>query len=144
MKRYTLTRGDMETLQTDPGAFAETLVSEQYANYSRFGVENFDVNSDSGKLGEAKSTATRLTSGAKGRFRLWKQQHDKLLRADRDGTARYVFVLFDTSERPVRARMKEQIPADVGRQIGARGGWNESGHSMGKQHKLPYEAIFNE
>jgi len=40
--------------------------------------------------------------------------------------------------------MKEQIPANIGNRIGARGGWNESGHDMGKQHKLPYEAIFNE
>lgn len=121
MKRYELTRGDMENLQTDPGELAETLVAENYSGYSLFGVENFDV-SDNGKLGEVKSTATQLTSGAKGRFRLWKSQHDKLLRADRNGTARYVFVLFDTSGRPVRARMKEQIPANIGNRIGARAG----------------------
>jgi len=143
MKQYELSRGDMEQLQKDPGDLAETLVSQNYNGYSRFGVENFDVSdNDTGKLGEVKSTATELESGNKGRFRLWKEQHDKLLRFDRKTTARYVFVLFDVSSRPVTAKMKQQIPAHVGNKIGARGGWNDSGHNMGKQYKLPIEAVF--
>jgi len=144
MKRYELTRNDTTNLQRDPGELAERLVSQEYTGFSRFGVENFDVNDDdTGKLGEVKSTATELQSGQSGRFRLWKKQHDKLTRADRAGTARYVFVLFDVSSRPVTARMKQQIPANVGRRIGARGGWNDSGHDMGLQYKLPYAEIFD-
>lgn len=143
MKRTELSRSDMKALQNDPGDLAETLVSQNYQGYSRFGVENFDVNDDdTGKLGEVKSTATQLENGNAGRFRLWKDQHEKLLRADRNGTARYVFVLFDVSSRPVTAQMKQQIPAHVGKRIGARGGWNASGHDMGEQYKLPFEVIF--
>jgi len=144
MKRYELTRSDKKRLQTDPGDLAETLVSQNYNGFSRFGVENFDVSeSETGKLGEVKSTSTTLQSDAKGRFRLWQAQHEKLLRADRNGTARYVFVLFDVSSRDVTARMKQQIPAYIGRSIGSRGGWNDSGHDMGKQYKLPIEAVFD-
>lgn len=143
MKRYTLTRGEMSNYQDDPGQLAERIVEGEYQNLSRFGVENFDlVDDDSGQLAEVKSTATQLANGAAGRFRLWQEQHERLLRADRDGSAWYVFVLFDVSERPVRARMKRKNPADVGRTIGARGGWNRSGHNSGPQYKLPIDAVF--
>lgn len=141
MKRHTLSRSEMRNYQQDPGRTAERIVEGAYANLSRFGVEDFDLNSDE-RVAEAKSTQTELSNGNAGRFRLWKEQHEKLLRADREGTARYVFVLVDVSGRPLRARMVQKVPADVGNQIGARGGWNASGHSKGRQHKLPIEAVF--
>jgi len=143
MKQHTLTRSDMTQLRQDSGELAETLAAQNYSGFSQFGVENFDVSdSDTGKLGEVKSTATTLSGGQSGRFRLWREQHDKLLRADRDGTARYVFVLFDVSDKPVVASMKQQVPADIGNKIGARGGFNDSGHAMGEQYKLPIDAVF--
>ena len=144
MKRYELTRKEAgRGLSEDSGELAERIVSEQYERFSRFGVENFDVSTDSGQLGEVKSTATELPSGAKGRFRLFKNQHERLLRANREGSAKYVFVLFDVSGRPVVARLKQQEPAKIGRQIGARGGWNQSGHPSGPQYKLPISAVFD-
>lgn len=144
MKRYELSRKEAgRDLSEDSGKLAERIASEQYAGMSQFGVENFDIsNSDTGKLGECKSTATELSSGAKGRFRLFKNQHEKLLRADREGSARYVFVLFDVSGRPVVARLKQKVPSKIGRLIGARGGWNKSGHPSGPQYKLPIDAVF--
>lgn len=144
MKRYELTRKEAgRELSGDSGQLAERIAAEQYSGMSQFGVENFDISdSDTGQLGEVKSTATELSSGAKGRFRLWKQQHEKLLRADREGSARYVFVLFDVSSRPVVAQLKQKVPSDIGRKIGARGGWNQSGHPSGPQYKLPIEAVF--
>jgi len=143
MKHYTLTRSDTKKLQRDSGALAERIAGEQYAGFSEFGVENFDIsNSDTGSLGEVKSTAETLQSGATGRFRLWKKQHEKLLRADRERSAFYVFILWDTSERPVTARLVRRNPADVGHTIGARGGWSASGHSMGPQKKVPWSWVF--
>lgn len=142
MKRYTLTRREASRLQRDPGDLAETIAADEYRGFSVFGVENFDISTTEGALGEVKSTATRLESGARGRFRLWKKQHERLLRADREGSAWYVFVLWDVSENPPVARLVRKKPADVGRQIGARGGWNESAHTMGPQKKVPTSAIF--
>jgi len=141
MKRHTFTRSEMRNYQDDPGKVAERIVEEEYAALSRFGVENFDLDGD-GRLVEVKSTQSTLANNAAGRFRLFEEQHEKLVRADREGTARYVFVLVDVSGRPLRARMVEKIPADVGRMIGARGGWNQSGHPSGPQFKVPIEAIF--
>jgi len=146
MKRTQLTRKENTKLQKDPGELAETLVAHNYKGYSQFGVENFDVNDlDTGKVGEVKSTPTEIGQQYEeaGRFRLWKEQHEKLLRFDRKTTARYVFVLFDVSERTPTAYMKQQIPAHIGRSIGARGGWYDSGHNMGKQYKLPIDAVFD-
>ena len=143
MKTTTLSRSEMNSLQRDPGETAERLVSNEYQGFSRFGVENFDVSDNkTGKLGEVKSTATTLASGNSGRFRLWKDQHTKLVKADRVGTARYVFVLFDVESRPVTARMVERVPARVGHQIAGRGGFYSSGHPKGEQYKLPIDAVF--
>jgi hypothetical protein len=64
------------------------------------------------------------------------------VRQDREGSAFYVFVLFDVSSRPLTARMKRMNPADIGYTIGARGGWYNAGHVAGKEYKLPIEAVF--
>lgn len=143
MKRYELTRNEANRYQKDPGGLAEELVAQEYRGFTTIGVENFDVSRNNNEtLGEVKSTASRLGNGAKGRFRLWKNQHEKLLRYDNQYSTYYVFVLFDVGQRPPVARMKRQKPADVGNVIGGRGGWNRSGHTSGRQYKLPYEAIF--
>jgi len=132
-------------LATDPGDLAENIADREYKGFSTFGVENFDLsNSETGSLAEVKSTATDIGEDypESGRFRLWKDQHEKLLRADRQGSAFYIFVLFAVSERPVTARLKRKNPADVGNMIGGRGGWYASGHNKGKQHKVPHAEIF--
>jgi len=145
MKRYTLSRSERERdLRDDPGQLAERIAEGEYDGFSRFRAEDFDLARESGAVAEVKSTAKRLSSGSKGRFRLFKPQHERLVRQDRDGSARYIFVLFDTSTRNVTARLVSRQPADIGNTIGARGGWNQSGHSAGQQHKLPIDAVLND
>jgi hypothetical protein len=107
--------------------------------------EYFDGARESGAVLEVKSALSTLSTGADGRFRLWRKQHEQLLKHDRDGSARYAFVLFDVDGREPVAKVKQKVPADVGRMIGARGGWGPSGHaSQGEQYKLPTEAIFDD
>ena len=129
--------------QSLQGALAESLAADAYG-YPDHDADPFDARRDTGAVLEAKSTVTRYSSGARGRFRLWKRQHSRLTRKDREDTARYVFVLFDVSERPVTARMLEKQPARIGRLIAGRGGFNQSGHPKGKQIKLPYSALFEQ
>lgn len=143
MKSYRLTRNDKTRLQRDPGSLAERLAAEQYDGYGQLHDSGpFDLAKETGAVAEVKSTATSLSDGAGGRFRLWQDQHESLLRQDRDGTGDYIFVLFDVDGRDVTARMLLSKPSRIGRQIGARGGWNRSGHRAGPQHKLPYSAVF--
>jgi len=143
MKNYTLSRGEMTRLSKDPGELAEDIAADVYQGYSAFtNAEWYDLQKESGAIGEVKSTATRLESGSKGRFRLWKDQHTRLSRADRNGSARYVFVLFDVSSRPVTASLVQRRPAKIGRVIGGRGGFSPTVHPSGPEHKLPYAAVF--
>jgi hypothetical protein len=131
----------MNRLQKDPGKLGESVGADLYG-YSMTRASNFDMARESGAVAEAKSCASRLESGNRGRFRLWKQQHDQLTRQDRNGSAFYVFILFDVSSRPVEAKGIRKKPAEVGRIIGARGGWNDSGHHQGPQRKLPWSLFF--
>jgi len=142
MKRVTLGRTDSRRYQEDPGRTAEELVESEYEGYLRSLAENFDLASRTGSVVEVKSAQSELANGEAGRFRLFKSQHDRLVRQDRDGSAFYVFVVFDVLERPLTARMKRMNPADVGRSIGSRGGWYNAGHVAGKEYKLPIEAVF--
>jgi hypothetical protein len=142
MKRVTLGRTDSRRYQEDPGATAESLVEGEYQGYSRALAENFDLASESGSVLEVKSAQSELANGEAGRFRLFESQHDRLVRLDRDGSAFYVFVVFDVSSRELTARMKRVNPADIGNSIGARGGWYNAGHVAGKEYKLPIEAVF--
>lgn len=144
MKRYTLSRGDRRRLQDDDGSLAEEIVAGEYDGFSRDfqDADWYDLVTDGGGYVEVKSTATRLSGGQKGRFRLWETQHERLVEHDRDGSAWYVFCLFDVGGREVTARMARRAPAEIGRSIGARGGFNRSGHQMGPQYKLPYAAVF--
>jgi hypothetical protein len=143
MKRKRLSRSERRDLQRDTGAVAENIAASAYDRYSAFQDSGeFDLATESGSIAEVKSTLSRLANGNRGRFRLFKPQHEQLLRADRDGSAFYIFVLFDISSKP-EALLIRKSPATVGRLLGARGGWNKSGHSAGKQHKLPIGAIFD-
>jgi len=146
MKRHRLGRTERRRLQGDTGALAETIATDIYSGYNRFvDSEYYDGARESGAVLEVKSALSTLANGADGRFRLWREQHEQLLEHDRDGSARYAFVLFDVSGREPVARLVQKPPANVGRIIGARGGWGPSGHdSQGEQHKLPIEAIFPE
>jgi hypothetical protein len=146
MKRHYLGRSERRRLQGDTGALAETIATDVYSGYNRFvDAPWYDGKRESGAVLEVKSALSTLDNGAAGRFRIWKNQHDRLVEHDRDGSARYGFVLFDLSDREPTALLKQREPATVGRQIGARGGWGPSGHdSQGKQHKLPIDAIFED
>jgi len=143
MKTVRLDRSDERLYQRDPGSLAERLVGENYAAYSPGLAENFDLASKSGTVVEVKSTQSRLANGNKGRFRLFKGQHEKLVRTARGSGGYYVFVLVDVSGRPLRAQMVRRDPATIGRVVGARGGWNKSGHTAGRQHKLPWGVYFD-
>lgn len=141
MKTVTLDRTERRKLQKDTGALAETLAARAY-EYNKSLASDFDAARKSGAVLEVKSTLSRLQPGQRGRFRIFKPQHERLVRQDRDGSANYVFVLFDLSSSPV-ARMIRKNPADVGYQIAGRGGFNQSGHSAGKQIKMPYSTFFD-
>lgn len=144
MKRHRLSRTERRRLQEDTGEVAEIIATDVYSGYNRFvDAPWYDGRRESGAVLEVKSALSSLANGADGRFRLWREQHEQLLEYDRDGSARYGFVLFDVDGRKPVAKLKQQVPADVGRMIGARGGWGPSGHdSQGEQHKLPIDAIF--
>lgn len=144
MKRVRLNRNDRRRLQgDDTGQLAQTLAAEEYASFSEFrDSQQFDLATDSGTVVEVKSTLSVLANGNAGRFRLFKKQHEPLVRKDRSANAWYVFVLFDIDGPEPVAKMIRKAPADVGRVVGARGGWNRSGHNQGMQHKLPIDAVF--
>jgi hypothetical protein len=142
MKRVRLDRSESRRYQEDPGATAELLAEQNYQGYTRSLAENFDLANQNGSVLECKSAQSELANGEDGRFRLFQSQHERLVRQDRDGSAFYVFVLFDVSSRDIEARMKRMNPADIGRSIAARGGFYSAGHVAGKEYKLPIEAVF--
>lgn len=130
------------------GSFATDLAASEYG-YNRFiDAPWFDARrKDTGAVIEVKSTRKQIGIDypAKGRFRLFKDRHEKRLQYDRENSAYYVFVLFDLdSEGPKVARMVRKKPAKVGHIIGSLGGWGPSGHKgEGKQHKIPISALFD-
>jgi hypothetical protein len=150
MKTYELGRSEVKRLQRsskDIGKFAEEIAAAVYADPQRdFRDERtHDLRGEHGAVYEVKSALDEMGQKypAKGRFRLWEEQHESMVRKDRDGTAWYIFVLFEfEDDRPRRARLTRVKPAKIGRSIGARGGWNESGHPAGKQYKVTREMVF--
>ena len=147
MKRVTVTR--TRRLSQEPGSLAEDMVAEEYREWSGFeDAGRFDLARDTGALAEVKSTATSIDNPGgqvSGRFRLYRGQHESLLEHDRDGSAWYFFVLYDVSTRPPVARIVRKEPAQVGRIVGARGGWNDSGHAeIDEEYKLLHDAIFSD
>jgi len=142
MKQHTLSRSERRDLQTDTGEVAESIAADAYDYNAFLTADYYDAKrKDSESVIEVKSCLSELSSGAAGRFRLFKGQHDKLVRYDREESARYAFVLFTPDDRQAEMILKK--PANVGRLIGSRGGWNQSGHeSQGKQIKLPWGEFF--
>jgi hypothetical protein len=122
---------------------AEEIAAREY-DFSTFRASEWDGARESGAVLEVKSTTRRIGDEypARGRFRLFKSQHTKLTRKDRNGTAYYAFVLLTTDTNPPTAQMVRKKPASVGRQIAARGGFNQSGHPSGPQIKLPWSLFF--
>lgn len=143
VKRVPSREVDNGQYQRDPGSYAEDLAEFEYKGYSQALASDFDLASQSGSVMECKSAQSVIENGEDGRFRLFKSQHERLVRADRNGSAFYVFVLFDTSTRQISAKMKRMNPADIGNSIAGRGGWYNAGHRAGKEYKLPIEAVFN-
>jgi hypothetical protein len=144
MKRRTLSRRNDEPkkLAQDQGDLAEELAADAY-DYKTFLSSNFDAARKTGAAMEVKSTVTRYQNGSRGRFRLFESQHTELVRYDRQTSARYVFVLFDVSQRPPEALMTARKPADIGHMISGLGGFNKSGHVAGPQIKIPYAKLFD-
>ena len=146
MKRVNLSRSDvnrrLQGNNREVSSFIESLVASNYHGISATpaGTTQYDLQGGEKSRIEVKHCLKRLSSGSKGRFRLFKKQHSALTRYNRTNTAYYVFVLIEPNER--RANMKRKPPAEVGRLVGSRGGFNRSGHSSGPQHKLPWGAIF--
>lgn len=148
MKRERLdSRSEQRRLSSgDTGEMAEDLANDAYGYNGFISAPWYDGKRESsGAVIEVKSALSRLDSGEPGRFRLWRKQHEQLVEKDRDGSAWYVFVLFDLSTNPPVARMTRREPASIGRSVAARGGFGPSGHAeRGEQHKLPINAIFPE
>jgi hypothetical protein len=144
MKTYNLSRGDMRRLQNDDGSLAEETAAAAYSAFERDfkDADTHDLVTSGDGWVEVKSAFRELENGNRGRFRLWESQHSALVRKDRRGTAWYVFVLWDVDNGT--GYLTRQKPADIGRTLRGRGGWNRSGHaSMGKQHKLPWALLFD-
>ena len=119
---------------------AETIVAEEFGLSEFNDSEWYDcILKSTGTKYEVKSTSDRIRSG-KGRFRLWESQHRSLTAAEGQNMAWYAFVLLDTSDGVIR--IQRMRPSTVTGIIRDRGGWNRSGHSKGKQHKLPIGAVF--
>jgi hypothetical protein len=143
MKRVTLTKDQSLRMDTDRETASQELAAEEYG-YKTYLAEDFDAARETGAVLEVKSASVEISGGARGRFRLFKPQHDRLVARDRNGSATYVFVLWDNTVRPSVAYLTSRQPADVGRLIGGRGGWNRSGHPAGKHQKIPYSEFFGD
>jgi len=142
-----LTRNQRERLQRSKSFedVAEEIVAEEY------GLEGLALDPDWWDLRhpdrptkhQVKSTST--TVGEKypgdGRFRLWESQTESLARSDGQAVAWYTFVLLDESAGLLRLRRAK--PSTVAGWVESRGGWNQSGHPMGRQHKLPWSVVFD-
>jgi len=140
----TITVQNTRKMATESGSWGERVARREYG-LQAVDSEYADLSNKAGSIYEVKTTATSIGQNPtqKGRFRLIKSQHDRLVRRDRLDTSWYIFVLVDDSTRPPTAYLKRQQPADVGQLVGANGGWFRSSHEGIKQEKkLPYEAIF--
>ena len=111
--------------------------AERFAQ-REYGFEPSDADTHDGVDGstwyEVKSCQRRDSDGAKGRFRLWRQQHEALLEKDRSETAWYVFVLYTSSGSYVSHKRVHASTVSVS-------SWNK-GHPDGEQFKLPYQDVF--
>ncbi|RKS84083.1 hypothetical protein BDK61_3483 [Haloarcula quadrata] len=142
----SLPRTRQERLQRSKsfGDVAEEIVAEVY------GLEGLSLDPDWWDLRhpsratkyQVKSTSTTVGNRypGDGRFRVWEGQTRSLIASDAQATAWYAFVFLDETDGVLRTtRMK---PSTVNNLVQDRGGWNRSGHSMGKQHKIPWDEVF--
>jgi hypothetical protein len=83
---------------------------------------------------EIKSTVHRRASGRPGRFRLWKDQHDRLAAAG----GRYVFVVYRIRGRGVQPLKMTRIRASR-LPIST---WYGGSHPKGKERKITPASIF--
>lgn len=99
----------------EAGTRAEDYVARQTGG-TRTPNAWFDVETSHGII-EVKSTQERLSSGRRGRFRLWRSQHENL----KDHGGRYWFLVDGVGER-------EMDPAEIDRIMAEEGlSWTGSG-----------------
>jgi len=146
MKTIRLTRSDKNRLQRpnrEVSSFIEQLVVTEYSDFESGFTDSsaYDIQGSGDTVAEVKHTLRRHTSGQKGRFRIFKQQHNGLVRRDRRGTAYYVFVLISPQDDLLQ--MVRKKPSSVGRLIAGRGGFYNASHNAGQDHKLPWGEFFS-
>jgi len=90
MKRHRLdARSEQRRLQGDTGELAEELAADAYGYNAFLTAPWFDAKrEDTGAVIEVKSALSRLDSDEPGRFRLWREQHSRLVEEDREHTGR--------------------------------------------------------
>lgn len=125
------------------GDLAEDLVAEEYDLSTFNDADWYDLEDrESGAKYEVKSTNSQIGEEypAKGRFRIWEDNHRSLATSDGQGTAWYVFVLWH--ERDGLIKYRRRSPGTVTQIIDERGGWNDSGHERdARQIKLPISSV---
>lgn len=144
----SLTRSQREKLgRADADVVAEELAAEEFSLVHRPNEKFwYDVRAPSRASrptkGEVKSAHRRVGEDypAAGRFRVRRDQHRSLTASDAQGTAWYIFVLFD--EEAGEVVVQRRRPSTVRKIVEERGGWNDAGHEeFAYQHKLPIEEV---
>lgn len=119
----------------EAGTQAEEYVAQQTGG-TRTPNGTYDVETGSGRVAEVKSTQKRYDyDNRRGRFRLWKQQHQAL--KDEDGV--YYFLV----EGMPPARIKPDAIDRIMREKGLS--WTDSGpsHDKGQQLKLNWKYVID-
>lgn len=144
MRIRDLSKGRKKRLQSgESSTVAEEIVAGKYGlNHRPNEAEWYDcINENTGTKTEVKSCFSKLKGGAKGRFRLRRDQTRSLLASDGQNVAWYGFVLFDVDSGEIEIRRAK--PSTVSSWVTERGGWNTANHSeFDEQHKLPFSVVF--
>lgn len=116
------------------GALAERV------GFERYGLEAdrdgwHDARDDDGDPWDVKACMKVRASGAPGRFRLWREQHQRLAR---EGGG-YVFVLYSAVGRGIRVHKTRSVRAQNLRLTF----YGAGDHPKGKQLKVPPERVFS-
>jgi len=85
---------------------------------------------------QVKSTTSKIGEYYlnEGRFRIWQSQNKSMMGSDNANIAWYAFVLFDKNSGYLYVQRRK--PKTVNKIVRESGGWNESGHDMGRQYKV--------